>query len=877
MSLSDLDRYLGDFSASAPTHSPAQNNLALVLVGKTQEISNLLGSKLVADGNYGPKTRDAWQAAAVKRRLNPAYDRRSKTEVWVHPDTYRAMSQEAYAKAPMKTSPAAKVTAKTAPAKTAPEKVAAKPAPAKPAAVAPGSTGTSDIPVLELQKILQRLGWTSKKLTVDGSYGPQTANAWMSSAKLRKLDGSIARVSGTTARVTSATYAALKAAKPATAATVAAAAPAAAPAVAAAAGTSDIAVNELQRVLYFVGWTTKKLKADGSYGPKTAAAWAYSSKLRKLDPMFARVDGKTARVSSNTYAMLAGTSAPAASATPPSAEAATAPSGTFVSQSVLAAQRILRALGGWGKITADGSYGPKTAAAWASSSKQRGLDPTFARVDAKTARVSADTFSQLQALGQARLRPLVPPRPRPQPSAAPAQPSSIDQAFLKAFMQVYTAPVLVSDVQKMLIASRKYPAVQVTGTWDAATQAAFLNATFKAEEQRTQFTSALPQLLLQGGTSILLAPDQAKVIALGASLYAQQQAGAQQAPSSITATAMPQLPAEAGPSPVPGMPGTYATSGAYATPGMPGMPGAPGVPGMPGAQSAYDSSGGGGITPVAVGTDAGAPAPTDAGAAAPAAAASADTWQSAVQTLGQLGGDAKKYADALEAAQKRGDLHPDVKAAVVAWGASAEALKGHLAQVIDASAPLKAAIEAAGPGAGLAGFAGFGLSHMALEARFGDVGGFGVVAEKVLDALKSPLPLTVGGKALAGFSGLRGFNGLGIIEWVVKIGEVVWPKLVQLLGTRAVTVAGAAAVAASGANDIINGDVKAYQDHNAALAQMVSDGKLTVDEYNALKAQAPGGSTSNVGWLIGGAVGLGALAIYLRSKAATAGSRRTAS
>lgn len=56
-------------------------------------------------------------------------------------------------------------------------------------------------------------------------------------------------------------------------------------------------------------------------------------------------------------------------------------------------QKIVNARGA--KLKPDGLYGPKTANAWSSVAKSKGLPPTISRVGPKSARVVAQTFDAL--------------------------------------------------------------------------------------------------------------------------------------------------------------------------------------------------------------------------------------------------------------------------------------------------------------------------------------------------------------------------------------------------------------------------------------------------------------------------------------------------
>lgn len=68
-------------------------------------------------------------------------------------------------------------------------------------------------PVLELQKILLKLGYPSTTAYIDGQYGPKTKAAWQTSAKARGLNPQFDRASATEAIVNATTYTALAKAK----------------------------------------------------------------------------------------------------------------------------------------------------------------------------------------------------------------------------------------------------------------------------------------------------------------------------------------------------------------------------------------------------------------------------------------------------------------------------------------------------------------------------------------------------------------------------------------------------------------------------------------------------------------------------------------
>lgn len=62
--------------------------------------------------------------------------------------------------------------------------------------------------------------------------------------------------------------------------------------------TSSVSVLEVQKILNARG---AKLKQDGLYGPKTAAAWQAAAKKKTLPPAISRVGPKIAKVVTKTY------------------------------------------------------------------------------------------------------------------------------------------------------------------------------------------------------------------------------------------------------------------------------------------------------------------------------------------------------------------------------------------------------------------------------------------------------------------------------------------------------------------------------------------------------------------------------------------------
>jgi len=178
--------------------------------------------------------------------------------------------------------------------KTAPKPAAPKPKPA--VKVAKPSVPLKKVKVLNLQKVLNKLG---AKLKKDGLYGPKTARAYSKIAKSRKLNSSIRRVSGKVAKIASDSWMKLKAAaKP----TVKLPKPEGAEWRGLVPGsTVEKPVIELQRILRKLGWRARTIALDKKYGPKTAGAWEQSSKTRNLDGRSWKVTLYKARVIAKTY------------------------------------------------------------------------------------------------------------------------------------------------------------------------------------------------------------------------------------------------------------------------------------------------------------------------------------------------------------------------------------------------------------------------------------------------------------------------------------------------------------------------------------------------------------------------------------------------
>jgi peptidoglycan hydrolase-like protein with peptidoglycan-binding domain len=504
----DISEYMGAFEAQA-IGQPSQSGLVKRPVAELQAVLHKVGwtkTHVVPDGKYGPKTKLAWEKSATKRKLNPTFDRAGPTEAWVDPQTYAAMAgREAPKIAPQ-------IQPKPAPRAIIPVVVPSKaPEPELPGVLSPHKpfVPTKAVPesrlapilvmppevrpeeklaagklvkksVAELQAILHGLGWSKKKVVPDGLFGAKTRGAWAQSATKRGMVATFKRVNARTAAVDAKTYVRLDAQSrkpkpPPPKPLIPKAPPVVQP------GTVVKDVAELQALLYGVGWTKRKLKADGLYGPQTKRAWGISAKSRKLNPRFERVTGKTARVDTETYAKIRDDARKArkAPAPPPPAPAPTRPRlpapapvpvpapvppraptpvpSAVATRPVAELQTILHRLG-WSKqkVVPDGLFGPKTQRAWGASARKRKLDTRFKRVAANAASVNVKTYLRMKA--EAVKTPAPAPKPK-KPSPPLVTP---------------TVKISVLNVQGGLNGQGVKPMLDVDGKWGARTQQSFV-------------------------------------------------------------------------------------------------------------------------------------------------------------------------------------------------------------------------------------------------------------------------------------------------------------------------------------------------------------------------------------------------------------------
>lgn len=171
-------------SAAKPTE-PSKPGMAQVPVAQIQAVLKANGLKITADGSWGPTTQRLWQALAAKKGADPTINRAGPDSAWIVLDTLTRLSSPQQTASAIATTPSADIV----------------------------------VTVESLQKILKARGVTSFGI-VDKKYGPKTAAAWSKTATNVGLSPAISRVTGTTARVSRATYEGLKELPPASTGTV---------------------------------------------------------------------------------------------------------------------------------------------------------------------------------------------------------------------------------------------------------------------------------------------------------------------------------------------------------------------------------------------------------------------------------------------------------------------------------------------------------------------------------------------------------------------------------------------------------------------------------------------------------------------------------
>lgn len=733
--------------------------------------------------------------------------------------------------------------------------------------------GLLSVSIKPLQVMLNRLG---ERVSEDGSYGPATKAAWQRQARRLQQDGVFDRASSSSVWILPATNTAITRAFIAVAATAPAPRAAAAPTAARRAPTPTTrraaaptaprpvaaaplpsgavikSVAELQKLLFGVGWTAKKLKQDGLYGTQTKTAWGISAKLRGLPQVFERVDGKTAQVSDATYTkILADQAAPATvaaaaaavraptagpSAPVPATPVVATPQTASATRPVLEIQKLLQAIGWRARsVPVNGKFDANVAKAWAESTKRRGLNPSIVRIDARTAKVSAAAFDAISGEVTGK-KPEVPPKPTVPVSALPP--------LVQKILSIATFPVPTEIVQQGLSAGANTEGVAVTGVWDANTTQGYIRVAGRAWTPQTveAWKAALPLLLTADGKSVKLEDAVGKALrtAAGVWLARQQQTPPTTAP--IPAQAQQEMPGRD--------PRTWGPAAQQAMPGQDPQQGPGPSPYQGPAPSAEQ-----GLAPSAEQ----GPAPSaDPGTPGVTPPASSDVWGGLVKALTSMSQRAASFDSAIDAARATGGtIRPEIRSAYTQWIASGDALKNRVADMIEKSPELRSAIEAAGQGVGLSGW----HATTELEAYLGELE---AVAEKVLELLREPLSVPAG---LQGFAQVPPPVVAGAVGAAAVLGRAAWVKILQLLSVPAVTATATTLAAGSVIRDAVNGETEAYLSHEDNLARLLADGAITVEEYNALKKNPPEQKSIMVPIVLG-IVALGGFALYLKNRSA---------
>ena len=845
-----------------PTTEVAVPGTAVKTVGELQTILYGVGwttKKLANDPRFGPQTKKAWTVSANTRKLPTTFERVDATHARVAQATYDKMAADAGI-----------TTKPTEPEKKIEEQ---KPAPA---------SDLIDKPVADAQKLLIKLRWKPSIIPRPGAkdfglYGQKTKGAWEQSTKTRNLDQTFERVDGKTARLNAKSYVTLleialgkkaddkpkpdekpeeKKTEPEHKI-----------------GGPDTANPILPIVTAYdylrkLGWD-KKLPQSDKFTPALVHAWQWSAKKRGLDPRITAYKTDMIAAAPRTIGQFA---KEASGVKPKNGE----PTGS-VTVLVSEMQGILIALGEPKTRLTDGRFGSTTQLAWQRVASSRNLNPgVTAKVNDKSAKVSQDTFDKLKAEAakpgpvvkttetekilvltvqqglnvqaqsklvtdgtwgsktETALRGWLNKQPggrtvkvvvlskakgssqlelpkaivqvlRESSKLAPTPTGTEDEKKAAAvIMQAATQEVSVLSLQHMLTMARiqdgNVPPFSMTGTWDPSTREAFMYV-FKSS------ATAPVQKVWRIALEKLVSKDMRSI-----KLPPQDAAVVVQGEELWKSKGSPNVPVNGG-------------GGGGGTTGGGGG----------GGGGAEDTGGGGGSAE-----------DTGGGGGQPAAAATPEAiWDGAVQALRSVYDDGTRFLQAVQEREaKSWHLTPDAVQALDSWAQAADRVKQRTAQVLENSPQAISALDAAG---------GVAPGMSGLEAYFSDLSG---VASEILEALKLPL-----GAAAAPMQGLEQWAQAAAVA--ERLGGAVWPKLLQLLNSPTVKSGVVTYLGVKGVGDALNADVVAYKEIRKHVADLVAEGKLTVEEAGPLNPTAP---SSAMGMLVLGVVAVGGLAVYLSMK-----------
>jgi len=392
-------------SPTGPTTPVSQpgGGLSPAPVADIQRIVIALGTpsnKDLTDGKYGKKTEAAWQAQAKAHQLDPTIQRVDGTHAKVNSATFQALN------AASKNKPAAQHL----------------------------------VPILvrDVQKIVIALGTPATKDLSDGLWGQKTVTAWQKQAGDRKLDATIEKVDGKTARVVEATQKALEAAA---VQKTSKKTPPPAP------DTSKVhkSVADIQRIVVALGVPKSKPLSDGLWGSATVEAWKKVATARKLTGQITKVNGKTASVLKSEYDVLdaaaKGQGGHAVPPKPPTPQPKTEGNKVVVEVTRGVIPTAINRLRGVAALS-DKSKDADLAKAWQEETKKRHLDPTITFPAKDKAKVEA---AAIQAISAEALK-----KPAPVPAGL--------------------VDVIITTVQKAENASAGKSVVGVTGKWDKTTE-----------------------------------------------------------------------------------------------------------------------------------------------------------------------------------------------------------------------------------------------------------------------------------------------------------------------------------------------------------------------------------------------------------------------
>ena len=162
-------------ASAAKSTEPSKAGLIKISVGEAQDILNKLGAKLKRDGLFGPGTAKEWSNVASTKKVDGVFDRAGPNEAWVNPATVSTLKSVSTISTPGKNTE-------------------------------PSKSGLTKISVGAAQDILNKLG---AKLKRDGLFGANTAKAWLTASKAKKVDGVFDRAGPMEAWVDPKTLAAL--------------------------------------------------------------------------------------------------------------------------------------------------------------------------------------------------------------------------------------------------------------------------------------------------------------------------------------------------------------------------------------------------------------------------------------------------------------------------------------------------------------------------------------------------------------------------------------------------------------------------------------------------------------------------------------------